>query len=167
MSVKSLTSAAIVGGGDVACQILIEKRTWTKRDVQHLALDVPRVCRFTFLGGTLIAPTLHVWYGFLGRSIQGSGVRPAMKRMLFDQLVFAPAFIGCFFCALAGLEGKSLADLEKQLRNDWAPSVVANWKLWVPAQMINFSLVPVHLQVTCRIGFLVLYYPVSLSLRIL
>ncbi len=146
MVVKSITSAAIVGGGDVACQVLVERRSFTIRKEQA-QIDFPRAGRFLFLGGTLIAPSLHLWYGFLGRSIQGAGLQPAMKRMLLDQLIFAPSFIGCFFCALAGLEGKSRAELEAQLRKDWAPSVVANWKLWVPAQLINFSLVPVHLQV--------------------
>jgi hypothetical protein len=148
LSVKSLTSAVIVGGGDVACQVLVEKRSWKKIDEQQqLPLDISRVCRFTFLGGAFIAPTLHVWYGFLGRSIHGSGLRPAVKRMLCDQVLFAPAFIGIFFCVLAAMEGKDRSDLERQLKKDWPTSVVANWKLWVPAQLINFSLVPVHLQV--------------------
>ena len=33
------------------------------------------------------------------------------------------------------------------MQQQWWPSVVANWQLWVPAQVINFALVPVHFQV--------------------
>ena len=37
--------------------------------------------------------------------------------------------------------------VKSKLQNDLKPTVIANWKLWVPAQFINFSLVPPHLQV--------------------
>ena len=46
-----------------------------------------------------------------------------------------------------GLEGKSASQLEQQLRENWAESVVTNWKLWVPCQIINLGFVPGHLQV--------------------
>lgn len=46
-----------------------------------------------------------------------------------------------------GLEGRSLRQLERQLRDSWAESVITNWKLWVPCQIINLGFVPVHLQV--------------------
>ena len=34
-----------------------------------------------------------------------------------------------------------------EVQAKWWPAVVANWKLWVPAQLINFGLVPLHFQV--------------------
>jgi len=46
-----------------------------------------------------------------------------------------------------GLEGKSLQQLERQLRESWAESVVTNWKIWVPCQIVNLGFVPGHLQV--------------------
>ena len=36
--------------------------------------------------------------------------------------------------------------MKSKLKNDLKPTVIANWKLWVPAQFINFRLVPPHLQ---------------------
>ena len=33
------------------------------------------------------------------------------------------------------------------VRSDWWPVVTANWKLWVPAQLVNFGVVPLHFQV--------------------
>ena len=38
-------------------------------------------------------------------------------------------------------------EVKSKLKNDLKPTVIANWKLWVPAQFINFRLVPPHLQV--------------------
>ena len=34
-----------------------------------------------------------------------------------------------------------------KLRQDWGNVVVANWKLWVPFQFLNFRFVPPQLQV--------------------
>ena len=45
------------------------------------------------------------------------------------------------------IQGKSSQDVRNKLRNDLKPTVIANWKLWVPAQFINFRMVPPHLQV--------------------
>lgn len=44
------------------------------------------------------------------------------------------------------LQGKG-HEVKNKLRNDLKPTVIANWKLWVPAQFINFRMVPPHLQV--------------------
>ena len=44
------------------------------------------------------------------------------------------------------LQGKS-HQVKSKLKNDLKPTVIANWKLWVPAQFVNFRLVPPHLQV--------------------
>lgn len=45
------------------------------------------------------------------------------------------------------LQGKG-HEVKSKLRNDLKPTVIANWKLWVPAQFVNFRLVPPHLQVS-------------------
>ena len=95
---KALTSAALVGAGDVACQLVVEKND---------AVDLGRFGRMAFLGGVLIAPTLHVWYGSLSRIFPGTATADVVKRVVCDQFVFAPAFIGVFFSSLAVLEGRA------------------------------------------------------------
>jgi hypothetical protein len=54
---KALTSAVIVLAGDLGCQLVIEGN----------GLDIARLARMFFLGGALVAPVLHVWYGALFR----------------------------------------------------------------------------------------------------
>jgi hypothetical protein len=44
------------------------------------------------------------------------------------------------------LEGKA-SDIGSRLKASWADAVVANWGLWVPAQLINFRFVPPIYQV--------------------
>ena len=212
VATKALTSAGIVGAGDVACQTLFEGRSLRGSSsldepeqanvgaadgatARPLAFDNVRLGNMTLLGAVLVAPVLHVWYGFLGRRIPGTSLGPVAGRVLLDQAIFAPSFIAVFFAALAvsliphasdsrpfqtvflrcwracvcgacgvqesnwthgaltcwrmlqGLEGKSVRQLEEQLRDSWSETVVTNWKLWVPCQIINLGFVPGHLQV--------------------
>ena len=101
------------------------------------------------------AQALHRWYSWLHRSVPGEGVGALGRRLALDQLVFAPAFIPSFMAVLLLLEGAPtpLADV----RTKWWDAVVANWRLWVPAQVINFGLVPLHFQVLFANGVAVFW----------
>ena len=66
--------------------------------------------------------------------------------MAADQLLFAPLFNPVFICFIYALEGR-LAEAPDTLRNEWLNITVSNWKLWAPAQALNFLLVPVQFQV--------------------
>jgi len=123
---KALTSAVIVGLGDVACQALLEGRSLqggscatttetAERKGTHRGgeggeggvcakpFDYARLGNITLLGAVLVAPVLHVWYGFLGRKLPGTSIWPVVGRVVFDQALFAPTFIAIFFLALAVL----------------------------------------------------------------
>ena len=60
-------------------------------------------------------------------------------------MAFAPLFIPTFMGAVL------LAEQHEQpvakIQQDWLPALLANWKVWVPAQLINFGLMPLHYQV--------------------
>mmetsp|Transcript_26299 Transcript_26299/g.58879 ORF Transcript_26299/g.58879 Transcript_26299/m.58879 type:complete len:114 (+) Transcript_26299:430-771(+) len=68
------------------------------------------------------------------------------QRTAFDQLLFAPLFIPCFMSSLLALEG-DIASIPSRLRTSWAETVLANWVVWTPAQLINFRFVPLSYQV--------------------
>lgn len=90
----------------------------------------------------MVGPTLHTWYSFLHRRIPGDSGFVLAKRLALDQLVFAPIFIPTFMLALLSAEGH--AQPTEHVQRAWWPAVMSNWKLWVPAQAINFTLVPPH-----------------------
>ena len=71
----------------------------------------------------------------------GAGVRLGL-----DQLAFAPVFLATFLSALFAIEGNT-DKLPNKLKQDLFPTVVANWKIWVPFQFLNFRFVPANLQV--------------------
>lgn len=70
----------------------------------------------------------------------------ALTRLAADQLLFAPIFVATFFSALLTLEGRP-GDALAKVKADLPTALCANWALWVPANFVNFRVVPPHLQV--------------------
>ena len=134
---KMATSGALNAFGDLLAQILFE-------DGQ--SIDSKRTLTFTFLGAFLVGPALHFWYGTLGKIVTVGGSVGAGLRLGLDQLAFAPVFLATFLSALFAIEGNT-DKLPNKLKQDLFPTVVANWKIWVPFQFLNFRFVPANLQV--------------------
>ncbi|PWA96298.1 mpv17/PMP22 [Artemisia annua] len=134
---KAITSALLTFVGDLICQIVIDKKQ---------SPDFKRVSIFTFLGMALVGPTLHFWYLYLSKLVTMEGASGALLRLVIDQFIFAPVFIGVFLSTLVTLEGSPSQVLPK-LKQEWLSSVIANWQLWIPFQFLNFRFVPQQFQV--------------------
>ena len=135
---KALTSMCIVGIGDIGCQIVLGDED-TKFDFKRLLI-------FTFLGGALVGPTLHYWYGFLNRIVPGTGTGPALKRLAVDQTIFAASFIPIFMGSALTLEGK-FDEIVPRVSKEWFPALLANWSLWIPGNFITFRFITPKFQV--------------------
>ncbi|KAF2578230.1 hypothetical protein F2Q68_00000686 [Brassica cretica] len=85
-------------------------------------------------------------YLYLSKVVTASGLSGAVLRLLLDQFVFAPIFVGVFLSAVVTLEGKPSHVIPK-LKQEWTGAVVANWQLWIPFQFLNFRFVPQNFQV--------------------
>lgn len=134
---KAITSAFIVSAGDIFAQLAIERTD---------QFNFKRFCTMGVMGGIVIAPTLHFWYGALNRYITAQTTMGAVTRMLADQFLFAPLFIPVIFGFMFSVEGR-IDQLEEHLRKNWWDTTLANWKLWIPAQFITFRFIPVNMQV--------------------
>ncbi|KAE9465802.1 hypothetical protein C3L33_02289, partial [Rhododendron williamsianum] len=110
------------------------------------SLDLKRTFLFTLLGLVLVGPTLHFWYLYLSRLVPLSGASGAFSRLVLDQFLFSPIFIGVFLASLLTLEGRP-SDVVPKLQQEWFSAVIANWKLWIPFQFLNFRFVPQQFQV--------------------
>jgi len=137
LATKMWTSGALNAFGDLLAQFLFE---------DGKSVDVKRTLTFTFLGAFLVGPALHFWYGILGKIVTVGGSIGAGVRLGLDQLAFAPVFLATFLSALFAIEGNT-DKLPNKLKQDLFPTVVANWKIWVPFQFLNFRFVPANLQV--------------------
>lgn len=151
---KAVTSAVLTLVGDLICQLVID---------QVPSLDLKRTSIFTLLGLVLVGPTLHFWYLYLSKLITKPGASGALLRLLLDQFLFAPTFIGVFLSTLVTLEGRPSHVIPK-LKQEWFPSVLANWQLWIPFQFLNFRFVPQQFQVLAA-NFVSLIWNVILSYK--
>ncbi|OMP07998.1 Mpv17/PMP22 [Corchorus olitorius] len=94
---KAVTSALLTFVGDLICQLAFD----------HVpSLDVKRTFLFTLLGLVLVGPTLHFWYLSLSNLVKVPGASGAFLRLLLDQFLFSPIFIGVFLSTLVTLEGR-------------------------------------------------------------
>ncbi|KAB1200624.1 Protein Mpv17 [Morella rubra] len=152
VSTKALTSALLTLIGDLICQLVID---------QVPSLDWKRTFLFTLLGLVLVGPTLHFWYLYLSRLVTLPGASGALLRLVLDQFVFSPIFIGVFLATLVTLEGRPSQVIPK-LQQEWFSAVLANWKLWIPFQFLNFRFVPQQFQVLAA-NFIALVWNVVLS----
>jgi len=109
--------------------------------------DTFRTLCFVTMGAFWVAPITHVWYNMLSTKII-VGPRTTFRifqRLFIDQFGFAPFFAPSFMGGLWILEQR---DEIFQPLIEVSPSlIVANWTLWIPAQLINFSLIPLKYQV--------------------
>ncbi len=118
LKTKIITSGCIAGIGDVLCQSfsglgmknnaddddVIRQHSTTSAAAFTSCYDIARTAKFTLLGATLVAPATHVWYGYLMTKIPGTNISSVIKRLAFDQGLFAPLFLTTFVSCLTVLD---------------------------------------------------------------
>jgi protein Mpv17 len=110
--------------------------------------DFERLTRFMAYGFCM-APLQFRWFKFLDRAFpikKSAALGPALKRVAFDQLIFAPFGLVCFFTAMTVAEGGGRRAVQQKLRDMYVPTLQANYMLWPAVQLINFRLMPVQFQ---------------------
>jgi len=133
---KSLTSAFLMGTGDVVAQKLIEKKKW----------ELKRTVRAVGIGCVLTGPSLHYWYKLLDTAVVGNSTKAVIGKTVIDQTVFAPYIISLFFVSNSVLDGKSSEETVRKLKKDLLPTLYVNWTVWPLATLINFRFVPSDLR---------------------
>ena len=161
--VKSVTACAILGAADVAGQAIESKDSDETSE-----LDIARTVRFAFFGLVLQAPWNHFYYTLLDGAIPPTEepFTPTTGiKVVIDQFVQAPIFTVLIFAFLGFLEGKNTEAIKKQLDDDYVDTMVANWKLWVPATVVNIAFVPPILRVL-YLNCVFFFWSIFLSLKL-
>jgi len=163
--VKSVTASVILGAADIAGQVVQNSQ---REEDDRTDLDIARTVRFAFFGLVLQAPWNHFYYQVLDGTIPPTAdpwtPTTAIKTVI-DQFVQAPIFTVLIFGFLGFLEGKNLEAIKEQLDDDYAETMVANWKLWVPATVINLAFVPPLLRVL-YLNCVFFFWSIYLSLKL-
>ena len=116
--------------------------------------DFERLTRFMAYGFAM-APVQFRWFKFLEKCFpitKTSAFGPAMKRVAFDQLIFAPFGIACFFTAMTVAEGGGRRAVYQKMRDMYVPTLRANYMVWPAVQVINFRLMPVQFQLVSTVS---------------
>lgn len=110
--------------------------------------DFERLTRFMAYGFCM-APFQFKWFKFLGQVFpitKTSAFGPALKRVAFDQFIFAPCSVGMFFTVMTIAEGGGKRAVSNKLRDMYIPTLKANFIVWPAVQIVNFRLMPVQFQ---------------------
>lgn len=160
---KSVTACVILGAADLAGQTLE-----SSQKEESLSIDAGRFIRFAFFGLVLQAPWNHFYYqildGVLPPTVDPFTATTGIK-VVIDQFVQAPIFTVIIFGFLGTLEGKSLDEVKSQLDDDYSDTMIANWKLWVPATMVNIAFCPPLFRVLF-LNFVFFFWSIFLSLKL-
>jgi len=124
--VKSVTASIILGAADLAGQAFEKQQRDDDKDSE---IDWARAVRFAIFGLVLQAPWNHFYYLLLDSKIPPTeepfSPTNAMK-IVIDQGLQAPVFTVLIFVFLGLLEGKGRDEIQKQLKNDYPDTLVAN-----------------------------------------
>ncbi|GLB38070.1 putative peroxisomal membrane protein PXMP2 4 family protein [Lyophyllum shimeji] len=131
------TAAVLFGAGDIIAQQAIEGK-----GKEH---DFARTGRLTFYGGALFGPCMTKWYQFLNTIKFTTPMRAVVTRVGLDQGALTPVAVAFFFGSMSTLEGKPLEAVER-IQAAYVPTIIRNWGVFLPTQIINFALVPHHLR---------------------
>lgn len=162
---KSITAGVILGAADVAGQALENKDS---SDGEESSFDVARAARFAFFGFILQAPWNHFYYSLLDGALpptEDPFTSTTAIKTFIDQFIQAPIFTVLIFAFLGFLEGKSAEQIKSQLENDYTDTMLANWKLWVPATVVNIAFCPPILRVLF-LNVIFFFWSIFLSLKL-
>ncbi|XP_029850518.2 mpv17-like protein isoform X2 [Ixodes scapularis] len=124
---------------------LVQQTILQKLDPSVRGYDVPLVGRYAVIGTGIYAPALFYWYRYLDRVLPGKIAAVAVRKALIDQVCASSALLVAFYSAMSAMEGKE--DLFAELKQKFWPTYKLSCCFWIPAQCVNFFLVPPHLRV--------------------
>lgn len=142
LATKCATGAVLYAISDITAQ-LIQRRVNSEHE-----LDLARTRKFALYGIGIAVPIFHCWYTHvLPRITIPCQIRNTAAKLLIDQTFFSAFAINVFFLSMAPINGRGIGDGYKKLKREFTSTMVASWKLWLPVQTINLSMVPVAYQV--------------------
>ena len=117
-------------------------------------LDTKRTAALTLFGGLYSGGALHVLYGVFPRAASEigriSGV-PALRNSssmahtgtiaMIDNVHCGALYIPTYFIAVGALQGHPHAEVQANLRSEWATTYASCSAFWIPYTFVNFAYV--------------------------
>lgn len=155
----ALTGGILNAVGDIVAQV--SQNTLCEDHQRRPGWDAARTLRF-FCFGFGISPLLGRWNVVLERRFPLCRRRShkinfwaLSKRVAADQLLMAPFGLVLFVGCMGAMEGRSFAQIRERYSDMYSTALLANWKVWPMAQLINFRYTPlpyrIPFQSTCGV----------------
>lgn len=114
-----------------------------------MRISFKRIVVFGLYGLAITGPILHIWYGFLDYMLSSlKNIKSkAVLKVLVDRLLFGPPFVLLTVFFLQYLQTLSVSKTTTYIRRCYVAVLLMNQKVWTIAQAVNFSVIPVELQV--------------------
>eukprot|EP00931_Biecheleriopsis_adriatica_P030850 TRINITY_DN18131_c0_g1_i2.p1 TRINITY_DN18131_c0_g1~~TRINITY_DN18131_c0_g1_i2.p1 ORF type:complete len:240 (+),score=34.32 TRINITY_DN18131_c0_g1_i2:75-722(+) len=139
-----LLTGAKTCAADILVQRVLEKKT---------EIDWRRNAVFTIFGLGYLGAFQYVLYSrWFPVWFPGTGARTTASCVVFDQTVntglwYYPLFYVVQDCVMNNsMKADNVVEGGKRYCRNICDDMMNCWKLWVPAQIVNFSLVPLHLR---------------------
>lgn len=151
VTTKACTGAILWGIGDVVAQVVpayFNEDTDDKK--KEFKYDVPRTARAVTFGFAIHAPLSHLHFNFLEwMAVKGGfqGLSVTVFKTIMEQFVYWSWFSNSLYHgAMGAMQGMSLDQIYHRIEDVLWDTQVAQWKFWIPVQLLNFQFTPVHHQ---------------------
>ncbi|XP_043685498.1 protein Mpv17 [Vespula pensylvanica] len=138
--IQAMQAGILMGLGDQLSQNLIERRKFKD-------LDFVRTSHFASIGFFIAGPATTTWYRILDKYIGSKGGVIVVKKVLCDQLLFAPTFLSILLVSIGLLQGSNINSLKHKLETSYFEILINNYKIWPMVQLVNFYFIPLQYQV--------------------
>ncbi|KAM0046355.1 hypothetical protein Hdeb2414_s0009g00315211 [Helianthus debilis subsp. tardiflorus] len=99
-----------------------------------------------------VGPIGHFWYEGLDRFLQykiqypPKSMRFVAMKVALDGIIFGPVDLLVFFAYMGFASGKSLTQVNEEVKRDFLPALIVEGGIWPMVQVVNFRFVPVKYQ---------------------
>jgi len=141
--VKALTAFFILGLADVCAQSIEH----LKNHDTDTSISWLRSLQFALLG-LFGGPWGHYYFYYLDYWFPDNGISAStFQKVFIDQFIQAPLVLAVIISSLSLLRFTGWEGVKHDLKTTYWPSLLANWKLWIPVSLFNQAIIPPHLKV--------------------
>ncbi len=163
---KAVTCACLTFVGDFVGQCLEHESL--EIDASK-TFDLVRLFKFSAMGFCLQAPLTHYFYVVLDYYLPPTPdpwTLTTFWKLTLDQLLFGPSITFVVIVYLSIWEGLGWHGVQEEIKAQYWQTMIDNWKLWVPAQVMNMAYIPPAYRVLyCNVVFFIWSIYLSLTLN--
>ncbi|XP_075224727.1 mpv17-like protein isoform X2 [Lycorma delicatula] len=135
---NSVVYGSMCVGAEFSQQVI--KRKFLDKKVPPDPFDTGALARYAVIGSCINSNLLYFWFNWLEYAIPGTLLRSIIAKLLLTQFILGPPFVASFYISMSLMERKE--DLLEECREKFIPTFKTSCGFWLPAQTINFLLVP-------------------------